>query len=117
MTTRRVGTAGVTAGMMLLAAGSAVALGSNTGVNAGFHEIATNIQAVIDGAGGFAVLLFSIAIAAIAVAFRGSIIQVGFAFFAALLLGYGVNTFASFAGISATTEFLMEGSRITAFIP
>ena len=58
---------GLTLGLAL-AGSSAMAAGAGTGIEAGFTDVGTDLQTLLNGAGGFIVIVLSIALAAIMLA-------------------------------------------------
>ena len=88
----------------------AMAAGTNTGVEAGFSAIATDLETVLSGAGGYLILIISVIVGAVVLVatsrWSAVIISVG----VALFLGYGVSTVSSLGGISASTDLLAVDS-------
>ena len=87
-------------------AGTAQAAGTDVGVEAGFFELGTDLTTILNGAGGFVILIASVLIGAGAVAFTGrwslAIASAG----VALILGYGVTTLTNFAGVTADVDMV-----------
>ncbi|OUS06290.1 hypothetical protein A9Q96_09955 [Rhodobacterales bacterium 52_120_T64] len=98
---------GLAAAIMLGSAGGALAAGTGTGVEAGFFALATDLQTILSGAGGFVVLILSIIIGAITLAVTGRWTMVMVAFGTAVFLGYGVTTLTSLGGVTATADMLI----------
>lgn len=98
------GAAAVVATIVL--AGAAQAAGTNAGVEAGFFELGTDLTTILEGSGGFLILIASVLIAAGAVAFTGRWTLAIAAFGVALILGYGVNTLSGFAGVTAGVDMV-----------
>ena len=103
--------AGLGAAIMLGSASAALAAGTGTGIEAGFFALATDLQTILSGAGGFVVLILSIIIGAITLAVTGRWTFVMVAFGTAVFLGYGVTTLTSLGGVTATADML------TAMVP
>lgn len=85
---------------------TAFAAGTNAGVEAGFFELHTDLTTVLDGAGGFVILIASVLIGAIALAFTGRATLAIMSAAVAIFLGYGVQTLTSFAGVTADVEMI-----------
>lgn len=97
----------LTAGAALLAmATGAFAAGDGTGIQAGFTEIGTDLNALLNGAGGYLIVIISIALAAIFLAVGRGWGQAIIAFAVALFLGYGVTALQGISGVTATTDLL-----------
>ena len=84
----------------------ALAAGTNTGVEAGFSAIATDLETVLNGAGGYLILIISVIVGAVVLMATGRWTHVIMAVGVALFLGYGVSTISSLGGISASTDLL-----------
>ena len=84
----------------------ALAAGTNTGVEAGFSSIATDLETVLNGAGGYLILIISVIVGAVVLAATSRWTSVIMAVGVALVLGYGVSTISSLGGISASTDLL-----------
>ena len=91
---------------------TAFAAGTNVGVEAGFSEIATNMTTILEGAGGYLIMILSVVIAGITLAFTGRWTFVAIAFGVALFLGYGVNTLAGIGGITGTIDLVAAPATI-----
>ena len=84
----------------------ALAAGSDTGVEAGFSSIATDLETVLNGAGGYLILIISVIVGAVTLAATARWTNVIIAVGVALFLGYGVQTISSLGGITASTDLL-----------
>ena len=89
----------------------AMAAGTDTGVEAGFFAMAGDLTTVIQGAGGYMVMIISVIIGAITLAVSGRWTHVAIAFGVAMFLGYGVETLASLGGVTASTDLLTVASN------
>ena len=98
----------------LLAAGlssiacMASAAGSGTGIEAGFTEVGTDLQTLLGGAGGFLIVIISIALAAVMLAVGRGWGQGIIAFAVSVFLGYGVTALQGISGVTATTDILLS---------
>ncbi|RYG89923.1 hypothetical protein EU803_14970 [Loktanella sp. IMCC34160] len=97
--------AGLSAAFALIG-GAAMAAGTGTGIEAGFTEVGTDLQTLLGGAGGFLIVIISIALAAIMLAVGRGWGQAIIAFAVALFLGYGVTALQGISGVTATTDLL-----------
>ncbi|WP_065331571.1 hypothetical protein [Tritonibacter mobilis] len=95
---------------LALTSTSAMAAGSDTGVEAGFFAMATDLSTILGGAGGYLVLIISVAIAAITLAVTGRWTNVAVALGVSMFLGYGVTTLTSLGGVTASTDLLAQTS-------
>lgn len=89
-------------------AGPAFAAGDGLGIQAGFTEVGDDLQTLMGGAGGFLIVIISIALAAIMLAIGRGWGQAVTAFAVALFLGYGVNALQGISGVSGTADLLAE---------
>lgn len=99
------------AGLVLglsLASSSALAAGAGTGIEAGFTDVGTDLEVLLNGAGGFIVIVLSIALAAIMLAIGRGWGQAVTAMGVALFLGYGVTALQGISGVTGTTDLLSE---------
>lgn len=91
----------------VMAMGSAaMAAGSDTGVEAGFHALGTDLNTILGGAGGYVIMILSVIIGAVVLAVTGRWAQVGIAVGVSVFLGYGVQTLTSLGGVTASTDLL-----------
>ena len=90
----------------LVVSGPVLAAGDGLGIQAGFTEVGDDLQALMGGAGGFLIVIISIALAAIMLAIGRGWGQAVTAFAVALFLGYGVNALQGISGVSATADLL-----------
>ena len=90
----------------IVLAGTAHAAGSDVGVEAGFFELGTDLTTILNGAGGFVILIASILIGGLVLAFTGRWNWVIASAGTALFLGYGVTTLTSFAGVTADVDMV-----------
>ena len=95
---------------LALTSTSAMAAGSDTGVEAGFFAMAADLSTILGGAGGYLVLILSVAIAAITLAVTGRWTNVAVALGVSMFLGYGVTTLTSLGGVTASTDLLAQTS-------
>lgn len=86
--------------------GAAMAAGSGTGIESGFTEVGNDLQTLLGGAGGFLIVIISIALAALFLAIGRGWGQAVIAFAVALFLGYGVTALQGISGVTATTDLL-----------
>jgi len=99
-------TLALAAGLALALPGAAMAAGANAGVQAGFFALGQDIQTVLQGAGGFVILIISVVFGGAAYAITGRPTLVLAALGVAVFLGYGVQVMTSFSGVTATTGML-----------
>lgn len=90
----------------LVAAGPALAAGDGLGIQSGFTEVGTDLQTLMGGAGGFLIVIISIALAAIMLAIGRGWGQAVTAFAVALFLGYGVNALQGISGVTGSVDLL-----------
>ncbi len=96
---------GLTLGLTMTG-GAAMAAGTGTGIETGFSDIGTDLQTLLGGAGGFIIIIISIALGVLMLAIgRGWGAAVG-SFAVAMFLGYGVSALTGIAGVTASTELL-----------
>lgn len=94
-------------GFALLATSSvALAAGTNTGVEAGFFALGTDLNTILSGAGGFVLLLISVIIGGATWAFTGRASAAAGAVGVALFLGYGIQILSSLSGTTATIDMV-----------
>lgn len=77
-----------------------------TAVEAGFADLGDDLETLLNGAGGFVILIISVIIAGVTVAFTGRWGTAAVAFGVAVFLGYGVDMLSGFAGVSASTDMV-----------
>jgi len=87
--------------------GAAHAAGTGTGVETGFFELGTDLTTVLEGAGGFVILITSILIGGLVLAFTGRWNWVIASAGTALFLCYGVTTLTNFAGVTADVDMVV----------
>jgi hypothetical protein len=104
--------AGLALGMAALA-GAAHAAGSGTGIEAGFTDVGNDLETLLSGAGGFLIVIISVAIGVIMLAVGRGWGQAVIAFAVALFLGYGVTAFTGIAGVTGTVELLAVETTAT----
>lgn len=104
---KRVGAAAVVLGVT---ATSTLAAGSGTGIEAGFTEVGTDLDTLLNGAGGFIVIVVSITLAAIMLAIGRGWGTAATSFACAMFLGYGVTAFQGVSGVTATTDVFLSAS-------
>lgn len=92
---------------------AAFAAGAGTGVEAGFTSITTTLTTLMNGAGGYLILIISIIIAAITLMATGRWTYVITAVAVSLFLGYGVAIVSSIGGVTATID-MAEAPAATA---
>lgn len=85
---------------------SAMAAGSDTGVEAGFYSLGQDLNTILGGAGGYVIMILSVILGAIVLAVTGRWAQVGIAVGVAVFLGYGVQTLTSLGSVTASTDLL-----------
>jgi hypothetical protein len=107
---KELGLAGLSLGIAMLSS-AAFAAGSGAGVEAGFTAVGNDLQTLLGGAGGFLIVIISVALAAIMLAVGRGWGQAVIAFAVAMFLGYGVSALQGIAGVTATTDMLAD-SRI-----
>lgn len=98
----------VAAGLSVLSAGAAMAAGTGTGIETGFTEVGTDLNTLLNGAGGFIIIVVSIMLAALMLAIGRGWIYAATAFGCAMFLGYGVTAFQGIAGVTATTGVFLQ---------
>lgn len=87
---------------------ASLAAGTATGVEAGFFALGTDLNTILTGAGGFAILIISVLIGGAVYAFTGRMQYVAAAAGLALFLGYGVQVLTSLSGVTATTDMIED---------
>ena len=87
-------------------AGPVLAAGDGLGIQQGFTEVGDDLQALMGGAGGFLIVIISIALAAIMLAIGRGWGQAVTAFAVALFLGYGVNALQGISGVTGSVDLL-----------
>ena len=85
---------------------SAMAAGTDTGVQAGFYALGQDLATIVAGAGGYVIMLLSVIIGGVTLAVTGRWGQVAIAVGVALFLGYGIQTLTSLGGVSAGLDLL-----------
>ncbi len=104
----------VAAAALLSTAGAAMAAGSGTGIEAGFTDVGTDLNTLLNGAGGFIIIIVSIMLAALMLAIGRGWVYAATAFGCAMFLGYGVTAFQGIAGVTATTDILLSAENAQA---
>jgi len=96
---------GLTLGLTTVG-GAAMAAGAGTGIESGFSTVGTDLNTLLGGAGGFIIVIISIALGVLMLAIgRGWGAAVS-SFAVAMFLGYGVSALTGISGVSASTELL-----------
>ncbi len=85
---------------------SAMAAGSDVGIEAGFYALGQDLTTIVGGAGGYVIMILSVILGAIALAITGRWAQIGTAIGVAVLLGYGIQALTSLGGVTASTDLL-----------
>ena len=93
------------AGLAMVGTG-AMAAGSGTGIESGFTEIGNDLDTLLGGAGGFLIIVISVALAAVMLAVGRGWGQAVIAFAVALFMGYGVTALKGISGVTATTDLI-----------
>lgn len=88
--------------------GIAFAAGTNAGVEAGFFALGTDLNTILNGAGGFVILIASVIIGGVGWAVAGRMAGVAAALGVAVFLGYGVTILTSLSGVTATTDMISD---------
>jgi predicted transporter len=88
------------------------AAGAATGVEAGFADITTTLSTLINGAGGYLILIISIVVAAVTLMATGRWTYVITAVAVSMFLGYGVDIVASMGGVTATIDMISSTSEL-----
>lgn len=97
----------VVGGIALALVGTgAMAAGSGTGIESGFTEIGNDLDTLLGGAGGFLIIVISVALAAVMLAVGRGWGQAVIAFAVALFMGYGVTALKGISGVTATTDLI-----------
>ena len=97
---------GLTLGLTVIG-GTAMAAGAGTGIESGFTDVGTDLNTLLGGAGGFIIVIISIAMAVLMLAIGRGWGSAVTAFAVAMFLGYGVTALQGISGVSATTDLLM----------
>jgi hypothetical protein len=84
----------------------AMAAGSGTGIESGFTEIGNDLDMLLGGAGGFLIIVISVALAAVMLAIGRGWGQAVIAFAVALFMGYGVTALKGISGVTATADLI-----------
>ena len=96
---------GLTLGLTVIG-GNAMAAGAGVGIESGFTDVGTDLNTLLSGAGGFIIVIISLALGALMIAIgRGWSAAIG-AFAVAMFLGYGVPALTGISGVSASTDLL-----------
>jgi len=96
---------GLTLGLTAIS-GAAMAAGAGTGIESGFSTVGTDLNTLLGGAGGFIIVIISIALGVLMLAIgRGWGAAVS-SFAVAMFLGYGVSALTGISGVSASTYLL-----------
>ncbi|MEH6772842.1 MAG: hypothetical protein V7668_02855 [Cereibacter changlensis] len=85
---------------------AAFAAGAGSGVEAGFADITTTLTTLVNGAGGYLILIISIVVAAITLMATGPWTFVITAVAVSLFLGYGIDIVSSMGGVTATIDMV-----------
>lgn len=85
---------------------SAMAAGTDTGVEAGFYALGQDLNTILAGAGGYVIMILSVIIGGVTLAVTGRWGQVAIAVGVAIFLGYGIQTLTSLGGVTASTDLL-----------
>ena len=93
---------------LVLMGSTAMAAGTDVGVEAGFYALGQDLQTILGGAGGYVIMILSVILGAIVLAVTGRWAQVGIAVGVAVFLGYGVQTLTSLGAVTASTDLLTE---------
>jgi len=97
-------------------AGVAQAAGDGTGIQAGFTDVGTDLNTLLGGAGGYIIMIISIAIGGVMLAIGRGWGAAVTSFAVALVLGYGVTALQGISGVTATTDLLAD-SAYTMVLP
>ena len=92
----------------LVIPGGAVAAGSNTGVEAGFFALGTDLNTILNGAGGYVLLIAAVIIGVAVYAFTGRASAAAGSLGVAIFLGYGVTILSSLSGTTATIDMVSQ---------
>ncbi len=95
------------AGLAMVGTGAMAAVsGPGTGIESGFAEIGNDLDTLLGGAGGFLIIVISVALAAVMLAVGRGWGQAVIAFAVALFMGYGVTALKGISGVTATTDLI-----------
>lgn len=97
-----------------VAPGTAAFAAGTTAIEAGFADVGTDLQTLLTGAGGFIIVIISVAIAAVMLAVGRGWGQAVVAFGVAIFLGYGVTALTGIAGVSASAQMLSSAEIVAA---
>ncbi|MCF6276003.1 MAG: hypothetical protein L3J05_09600 [Robiginitomaculum sp.] len=96
---------GLTLGLTVIG-GSAMAAGAGTGIESGFSTVGTDLNTLLNGAGGYIIVIISVALGVLMLGIgRGWGAAVS-SFAVAMFLGYGVSALTGISGVSASTDLL-----------
>jgi len=95
-------------------AGASFAAGTATGVEAGFFQLGQDLNTILNGAGGFVLLIASILIGGAAWVFTGRAMAAAASVGVALFLGYGVTILSSLSGTTATIDMVISADEAAA---
>lgn len=87
---------------------AAFAAGAATGVEAGFGDITTTLTTLMNGAGGYLILIISIVVAAVTLMATGRWTYVITAVAVSMFLGYGIDIVSSMGGVTATIDMVQD---------
>ena len=99
---------------LFVAPGTAAYAAGTTAIEAGFADVGTDLQTLLTGAGGFIIVIISVAVAAVMLAVGRGWGQAVVAFGVAIFLGYGVTALTGIAGVSASAEMLSSAEIVAA---
>jgi predicted transporter len=92
------------------------AAGTTTGVEAGFSNITTTLTTLVNGAGGYLILIISIVVAAVTLMATGRWTYVITAVAVSLFLGYGIDIVSSMGGVTATIDMVGDAASVAATV-
>lgn len=98
--------------MVVAGAAQAASTGPGTGIESGFAEAGADMLSLLNGAGGFLIVVVSIIIAAAMVAFGKGYGAAVAAFVVAMIMGYGVQGLQGIAGVTAGVELLADATHV-----
>lgn len=98
--------AAVAAGAVLTFATAALAAGSGTGIESGFTEVGTDLDTLLNGAGGFLIVIVSVAVGAVMLAVGRGWGPAITAFAVSLFIGYGVSALTGIAGVTGGVDLM-----------
>lgn len=91
---------------------SAMAAGSDSGIEAGLYTFGQDLNTILSGAGGFVFLIIGVIVGIGTLVFTGSWRGMIAAAGGSAVLGYAVTSLSSFGGVTASTDLLAYSAPV-----